>query len=234
MEEAFVALGALGALVGRQKVIQLLGDVKGVAHLAFGVARMHIATLDMDLCRGGVEVLELELPYLAAVHGIGIFGVEAGHVKLDHSPANLFVGSETNAHGAVLKLGMIHNILHRVHDFSNTGFIVGAEQRSTVGGDDGLALMSQQFGEFGSLEAEARNTFQGDVGAVVVLDYLGLDVFSGGVGGGVHMGDEADCGNFGSAGREIARDASHHIAVFVEGGLGAEVIQFLAQELQKV
>ena len=234
MEEAFVAFGIFGTGHHRQHGIQFLADEDGVAHLAFGVARMHVAALDVQFCRGGVEVLEFELPCLAAVHGVGVFGVEAGHVELDHTAAYLFVGGETDAHGAVLELGMGHDILHRVHDFRHACLVVGSEKGGAVGGDYGFALMGQQFGEFGGFEHQAGNALQRDVGTVVVLYDLRLDVLAGSVGRGVHVGDEADCGHFGGAGREVARDAAHHVAVFVEGGLDAKVIQLLAEKLQQV
>ena len=94
--------------------------------------------------------------------------------------------------------------------------------------------MCQQLGEFGGFEGQARDALQGDVGTIVVLDNLSLNVLSGSIGGGVHMGDETDGGDIGRTGREVSRDATHHVAVFVKGGFYAEVIQFLAEKLQQV
>ena len=231
MEEALVALGVFWALLNRQQRIEFLADEDGVAHLALGGARMHVAALDMDLRGCCVEVLELQFSRLTAIHGISIFGVEPGHVELHNAAPDLLVGSETDTDGAVLELGMSHDVLHRVHDFGDTGLVVGAEKRRAVGGDDGLAHMAEQFREFGRLQSQPGHTLEGDVGSVIILDYLGFDILAGSVGSGIHMGDESHGGHIVF---HIRRDASHDVSVFIELRFYSKLIQFLAQEFQQV
>ena len=231
MEEAFVALGVFGALLHRQQGIELLPYEYGIAHLALGGAWMHVATLDMDLGGCGIEVLEFQFAGLTAVHGIGIDSVELLNVELDHSAADFLIGSESYADGAMLEFRMGHDILHRIHYLGHAGLVIGAEKSGAIGGDDGLALMAEQFRELGRFQKEPRNTFQRDVGTVVVLDYLRFDILAGGVGGGVHVGDEAYRGHILLY---IRGDAAHNVAVFIEFRLYSKVIQFLAKEFQEV
>ena len=113
---------------------------------------------------------------------------------------------------------MAYDILHRVHDFGHSGLVVGTQQGCPVGGDYGLSLVLQDFREVGGLEAHAFNSLQGDVRAVVVLDYLGSDAVAGGVGRGVHVGDEAYSRDFGVS---VGGYGGHHIAPLVELGFDA-------------
>ena len=112
-----------------------------------------------------------------------------------------------------MQMGMGHDVLHGIHDLGHTGLVVGAEQGGSVGGDDGFSLMREQLGEFRGPEGEAGHSLEGDVGAVVVFDYLGADILAGCVGGGIDVGDE-------SHGRhiriDIRRDAAHYVSVFIE------------------
>src|SRR5699024_2340532 len=69
---------------------------------------------------------------------------------------------------------------------------------------------------------------QGDVPAVVVLVQDGADVLAGGVGGGVHVGDQAQGGPVLAAGR--GGQGAVNIAVLVHGGvLHPQGLEFLHQ-----
>ena len=231
MEETFVALGVLGALLHGQKRIELLADEDGVFHLALGHAGVDVAALDADGSRGGIEVLELEFADLAAVHRVGVGRVEPGDVELRHAAAYLLVGGEADADGAMLELGMLHDILHCAHDLGHARFVVGAKESSAVGGDDGFAFVGEEFGELGGVEAEAGHTLKGDRRAVVIGNDLRLYVFAGSVGGGVYMGDEADGGDVAV---HICGDLAHYVAILVEGGLDAHGEKFVTQQAQQV
>ena len=126
VEEALVALRVFRAGQHGQHGVQFLSDVDGVLHLALGIAGVHVTALDVDFGRCRVEVLELQLTDLSAVHGVGEVGAEAGDVKLDHAAADFFVGGKADAHLAVLEFRVLHHVLHGVHNLGHAGFVVGA------------------------------------------------------------------------------------------------------------
>ena len=118
-----------------------------------------------------------------------------------------------------------------MHYLSHTCLVVCAEQGGAVGGDEGFPLVGEQLREVGRVEHKARDALQGNRAAVVVFDDLRLDIGSGCVRSGVHVGNEADCRHFLF---HIGRDACHHIAVLVEFGLNAHSFQLTAQQFQQV
>ena len=86
---------------------------------------------------------------------------------------------------------MFHDELGGGHDFGHSGLVICSEQGVAVGGDQGLAHIVLQLGEFLGVEFHALELVEDDGLAVVVLHYAWLDAAAGGVGGGVHMGDES-------------------------------------------
>ena len=126
---------------------------------------------------------------------------------------------------------MVHDVLHRIHDFGHARLVVSAQKGGAVCGDDGFAFMVKQFREFRRLQVQTGNAFEGDVGAVVIVDNLGFHVLARRVRSRIHMGDESYGRDFLSA---VGRNLSHHIAVFIERGLDAEIIQLFAKEPQKI
>ena len=231
VEEALVAFRVFRTLAGGQQGIEFLADMDGVAHLSLGIAGVHVAALDVDLGAGSVEVLKLQLAYLAAVHGIAEIGPETGDVELDHAAADFFVGREADADLAVLELRMLHDVLHRVHNLGHAGLVVGAQQGGAVGGDEGLAHVVQHLGELRGLERQAGHALQGNLAAVVVLNDLRLHIGARSVRGGIHMGDEAH-------GRhilvQIGRDAGHHVPELIQRHLHAQGLEFVFQHLEQV
>ena len=190
--EALGALGVLRALIGGQHGVQLHGDVLGVLHQVLCAAGMHREAVDGDEGRGRVEVLVFQLAHIAAVHRVGIVGAEALDVEQVGALAHLLVGGEGHADLAVGDVLLLQP-LHGGEDLGDAGLVVRAQQGGSVGGDEGLALPVRQFGELGHTHVLA-GTGEQNVAAVVVLDDLGLHVLARGVGGGVHVGDEADGG----------------------------------------
>ena len=118
------------------------------------------------------------------------------------------------------------------HDLSHAGLVVRAQQGGAVGGDKGLALELFQERERGGLH-DHPGAGQGHITAVVVLVEDGLDVFAGGVRGGVHVGDEAQRGLL-----LAARGGGHgavDVAVLVHTGvLNAEILHLLHQHVGEV
>jgi hypothetical protein len=89
----------------------------------------------------------------------------------------------------------------------------------------------EHFGELGRPEGEAGDAFEGNLSAVVALYDLGLDIGTGGVRGGVHMGNEAD-GRGGMV--QIGWDRAHYIAVLVKAGLDSHGFEFIPEETQEI
>ena len=113
------------------------------------------------------------------------------------------------------------------HDLGHAGLVVGAQQGGAVGGDEGLALERGQEGEVRHFHHGAGGG-QGDVAAVIVLVQDGLDVLAGGVGRGVHVGDQAQGGPLLAAGGGGQRAV--YIAVLVHHGvLHTQGVEFLHQ-----
>ena len=148
--------------------------------------------VDRDGGAGGVEVLVLDAAHITAIDGIGKVGPKAGNVEQGSALADLLIGGKGDAELAVGQL-LFDKGLGSGQDLSDAGFIVSAQQGGAVGGDESLALQLLQKGEGGGLHDHA-GAGQGDIAAVVVLVEDGLDVLAGSVGGGVHVGDEAQRG----------------------------------------
>ena len=230
VQEAVIASGELRPLPHGQQGVELLGDEYRVLHLVLGIAGMNVASLDVYACRSGVEVLELKLSRLAAVHGVGVVGSELRHVELHHAPSYLLVGGERHADLSVSEFRVAHDILHGVHYLCHSGLVVGSEQRGAVGGYHGLALMRRYLGEILDAQHHARDSRQGDVASVVVLHYLRLHSRAACVWGGVDMRYESYGGNVPF---DICGNRGHDIAPFVQLRIHAHGLQFVAEHFQQ-
>ena len=85
-----------------QGCVQEVDDLEGVDQLALGIAWVDAATCGVDLGRGGIEVLILQLALLAAVDGEGEVRPEGGDIEVVHTLADLLVGGEGDAQRPVL------------------------------------------------------------------------------------------------------------------------------------
>ena len=159
MEEPFVPFGIFRSLLDRQQSVQFRRYQNGVLHLALGVARMHIPSLNMYLRRSRVEILELQLSDLAAIHRVGIFSPELLDIELNDSASDLLVWREPDLDLTVLELRMLHDVLHRVHNLRHTGLVVRAKQRGSVRGDQRLTHVVKHLRELRRLQRQARHTF---------------------------------------------------------------------------
>ena len=192
VEEALIALRVAGGLQGGQQGIELHGHEQGVFHFVLGGAGVDAEAVDGHVGHGGVERLILIVGDVAAVQGVGKVGAEARHVKVAGAPADLLVGREAKAELAVGR-ALREQLLHRLEDDGDAGLVIGAQQGGAIGADQILSHELGKLREPGGLHNDVLLLIEYDVSAGIVDD-LRLDVLAGQVGGGVHVGDEADGG----------------------------------------
>jgi len=191
--EALIAFSGLRGLVGREHRGELGSEGAGIDHLTLGIAWVDTDTFYIYARAGCIEVLELELAHIASIHGVGPFAAEALYVEMVGSHAYLLVGVEGDADVTMLDLGMVAQPTHGLDNLGDASLVVGSQQGMSVGHDEILTDVLQQFGEFCGA---ADNTLgEKDVGAVVLMDDVRLDVCTRTVGAGVVVGDEADGGD---------------------------------------
>ena len=127
MEETLVAGGVLRTLVHRKECVEFHSDEDRVQHLAFGIARVDVAALNLYCCSCRIEVLVFELSYCASVHCICILSSEFRNIKLNYTSSDFLVRSEADLDFAVFELRMIDDILDCIHDFCDAGLVVSSE-----------------------------------------------------------------------------------------------------------
>ena len=209
MEEALIAIRAAGGLQGGQQGVELHGHQQGVFHLVLGRAGMDAEAVDRDMRHGCIEGLVFKVRNIAAVQGVGKVRTEALHVEVAGAPADLLVRREAQADLAMGSL-FRQQLFHRLENDGHAGLVVGTQQRGAVGADQILAHKFGKFREPGRLHDDVFLLVEDDVSALVVND-LGLDVLSGEIRRGVHMGNETDGGQMlasrrsGNGGIDIAR-----------------------------
>ena len=175
---------------------------------------------------GWIEGLVLEFTQRAAVDGVRHIGAELFEVEEGGAFADFLVGRERDGDapvpvlrlgaGGLCRLDVAEQHFGHRHDLRDTGLVIGAEQRGTVGRDERFALVLEQFREL--LRREHQRCVAGtpdgrterDVRPVVVADELRADVGAGGLGRRVHVGDEPD--DFVGVARR--RDGGVNVVVF--------------------
>ena len=223
MEEALIALRQLRTLPNGEQTLEFHGDQLGIHHLPLGRTGVDIQSMDNDLCPRGVEVLIFDLAHGAAVGGVGKVRAEALHVEPVSAPADLLVGGKAD-----LQCGMPaahgEQLLRRRHDLRHACLIVRAQQRRAVGDDQVLACVVFQVRIVRFPQKNALFLVQADIPAVIGHD-LCLDVRTGSVRRGVHVGDQADGGEL-----WVTGDGAVNIAVFVHSRVrNAHGVHFLHQ-----
>ena len=83
-------------------------------------------------------------------------------------------------------------------NLGDAGLVVGAQQGGAVGGDQRFALQAGQMGEV--FDAQHTAAAQLHIVAVKVFDDAGVDVLAAEIGGGIHVGDQAQSGGVLAAG----------------------------------
>ena len=229
--EALTPLGGLGTCHHGQSAVELHGNVGGVDHGVLGRAGVHREAVDGHGGSSGVEVLVLDVAGIAAVNRVGKVCTKAGDIEQIGTLADLLVRGKADAQLAV-GATLADDGLHSGHDLSHTGFVVCTQQGGAVGGDQGLALHGSKEGEGGNLHHLAGGG-QHHIAAVIVLVQDGVHVLAAGIRGGVHVGDQAQCGLFLAAGG--GGQGTVDVAVLVHMGiLHAQSLQFLHQLVSQI
>ena len=126
MQESFLALGGFGrTTTSRQTLDDRGSDLDRVLHLALGEAGMGADPFDGEGGGVGREGLVLDIPRGFAIDGVGEIGAELFQVDLVDAAADFFVGREQDLDGAVLDLRILQQEMHCIHDFGETGLVVG-------------------------------------------------------------------------------------------------------------
>ena len=110
------------------------------------------------------------------------------------------------------------------HDLGNAGLIVSTQQGGTVGGYQPLAHVGVQGGIIGTAQVDLLFGVDAQI-LTGIGQHLGLDVLAGGIGRGVHMGDQADGGQAGITGY-----GAGDVAVFVHLGILDAKLQHLSDQ----
>ncbi|OPZ95448.1 MAG: hypothetical protein BWY72_02106 [Bacteroidetes bacterium ADurb.Bin416] len=176
--KTFVGLSVFWGVVPGQQGGKLVGDAYSVQHLMFGIAGMNVATFDNHLGTGGVEVFVFQLPDFTTVDGIRPVGSESGHVEVIGALSDFLIGRETDANGTMFDFGMSQEVFHGRDNLCQTGFVVGAQQGFTIGTDQILSLVKQEFGKFSGRQHHTGLRIQQDVATVVLTDDLRIDIFA--------------------------------------------------------
>ena len=229
--EALVTLGVLGALLCGKQRVELASNLDGVNHLILRISGVHVAALDCNLGRCGVEVLVLQLALEAAVHSVGEVGTKGSHVEEVDTTANLLVGSEPDADLAVLNLGVRHQVLRSGHNLRNATLVVSAQQRCAVGVNQRVTHELLELGELRNLHR--KDVVQHDILTVVALDDSRLDILAAHIGCSIHVGDKSNHGSILVA--LTRRDSTHSVAILICHNLGQpECFHLLLEHIEQV
>lgn len=109
-------------------------------------------------------------------------------------------------------------ILHQGHDLGHAGLVVRPQEGGAVGDDQVLPQVLVQTLVYVGAHGHAQSLVEDDGPAVVVLHDPGPDPRAAGLGGGVHMGDQAQ-GHPLPTLREVGREGPHDVAVPVHTGV---------------
>ena len=128
--------------------------------------------LNLDLGRGGVEVLIFQLALVTSVYGVSEVTPEALHVKIVGSAPYLLIRIEGYSDGTMLYLRMVAEIAHRLHYLGYACLIVSSEKGRTVSLYDALPTL---------LHYLCLDVGSGTVGLGVIMRYKPYDRLGGGI-----------------------------------------------------
>ena len=191
MDETVPTRGRLGTQpVRRQRGHDLTRHAQGVDELAVGLTGMDVdaAHVNPDLNRR--EALVLDLAQIRAVQRVGEGGAKRLDVEPRRAHPDLLVGRESHAQGRPWQLRVGGQVRDRGDDLGHAGLVVGAEQRVAAGGDDVVTALVRQLGHRLRVQSRAGPRELDDP-AVVAVVHDRLDAGTRGVGGCVHVGDQA-------------------------------------------
>ena len=130
---------------------------------------MYIASLENNLGRSRIEVLEFKFTHFSAIHGIGPFATELRYIELMGAQTDFLIRIKADTDFTVLDFGVLLQIYHRRYNFGNTGFIIGTKQGLAVGHNQIFPLMVEQFGELGRRKNHILFGAKNNVLTVIIL-----------------------------------------------------------------
>ena len=216
MVETVILFGMFGTLGCRQKGVDFANHLQGVDHFVLGIPRMDISTLYGNFGTCGIEVFVLQLPFETAIHRIGEIGPEIFNIEEVHSTSHLLVGCKSDTYRTVRDFGVCHQVFSGCHNFSNSGLVIGPQQRGTVGRDQGMSFEKGQFREFG--HTHGQRFVQTNILPIVIIYKLGFDLHPGHIGAGIDMRDKSDYRFLFATG--CSGDCTGHISVRIDLHIG--------------
>ena len=218
--EALVALGVLGALEGRDHLLELGSHGDCVDHDVLGAAGVNHDALEVDVSVGGVEALVVELAEGLAVDGVSVRGTEFVQVKQACSVTDLLVRDKGNLERRVRELGVVAQALEQRTNLSHTGLIVSGKQRGAVGAND---VHAHKILEVRDLLLSGSDSLAvddaGDQVTALVVDDVRLDARGRRVDDGVQVRAKHQRGSrLGALG---CGEGAGDVGVLVDGDVGA-------------
>ena len=157
----------------------MLDDVRcnfdRVNHTIFSVARVHIYAVHGEDDRVGAKSLVLHFADSFAVKRVGKIGTEFFNIKMICALADFFVRRHRNFDRPMFYFGMLSQIIDSVENFCNAGFVVSAQQRRPVAGDDVMTNLFLQIRVLLGADYDAR-VAKNNVTALVVLMNDWIDI----------------------------------------------------------
>ncbi len=226
---ALATLGVLGALGGRDHLLEFHSQRNGVDHDVLGGARVDHRAMEGHIGRSGAKALEVDLAQGLAVHGVAPLGAQFVQVEKGGTVADLFVGHKGDLQRGVRKLGICHQAGEKGTDLGHAGLVVCREKRGAVRAHDVLA---HKLGEVrhligGRLDADTVHD-TGDQRAALVVHDVRLHAGGRRVGSRVDVRAQHERRGLLGAGR--GGQGRRHIGVLVHGHVhAANGGQLLAQ-----
>ena len=192
MIKPFVAAGIHRIFRNGKHGLKFLRHQKRVAHLIFGIARMHASSVYRYLRSRRVEVFIFQFPEPAAVHRIRVIRAKQLYIKIIRARADLFVRRKPNPNPAMWNFFIVQQIFRHCHNFRDSRFIVRAEQRRSVGHNKPFPRIRRQFRKIGSTHHDIVLPVQHDILSVVILYDARPYARPRNCGRSIHMGDKSD------------------------------------------
>ena len=146
MIESFVLFCTARSLHAWQQRIDLHCDQTGVDHRVFAGTGVYIESFDIEFGFAGVKALILDLAFGISVQRIGVIGAEFLQVKMCGSRTDLFIRCECDTDRSVRDL-LFDELFGEGKDLGDSSFVVGAQDRGAVGGDQGAPFQLFQMFE---------------------------------------------------------------------------------------
>ena len=102
----------------------------------------------VDFGRGRVEVFELKVAKVAAIHRVSPLAAELLDVEVVGSHAYFLVRVEAHTYVAVLHFVVVPEPAHSLHNLCNARLVVSTQQGVPVGDYDVLTLVGKKLREF--------------------------------------------------------------------------------------